>query len=94
MCWNLALLPESKQEEMLAKMRSALNMDDAEFADFREEVIAPMILRHHKMFPNISRQYLQTSASAAPNEKKYPGTGRNEPCPCNSGKKYKWCCGR
>lgn len=28
------------------------------------------------------------------NEKKYPGTGRNEPCPCGSGKKYKKCCGR
>lgn len=26
-------------------------------------------------------------------EKKYPKTGRNEPCPCGSGKKYKKCCG-
>ena len=24
---------------------------------------------------------------------KYPGTGRNRPCPCGSGKKYKLCCG-
>lgn len=23
-----------------------------------------------------------------------PKTGRNDPCPCNSGKKYKKCCGR
>jgi len=23
---------------------------------------------------------------------KYPGTGRNDPCPCGSGKKYKKCC--
>ena len=23
-----------------------------------------------------------------------PKTGRNEPCPCGSGKKYKHCCGR
>ena len=23
-----------------------------------------------------------------------PKTGRNEPCPCGSGKKYKKCCGR
>ena len=22
----------------------------------------------------------------------YAGTGRNEPCPCSSGKKYKKCC--
>jgi len=26
--------------------------------------------------------------------KKYAGTGRNETCPCGSGKKYKVCCGR
>ncbi|MDI6740179.1 MAG: SEC-C metal-binding domain-containing protein, partial [Candidatus Edwardsbacteria bacterium] len=24
---------------------------------------------------------------------KYPGTGRNQPCPCRSGRKYKKCCG-
>ncbi len=23
-----------------------------------------------------------------------PSTGRNDPCPCGSGKKYKKCCGR
>lgn len=26
--------------------------------------------------------------------KKYPGTGRNAPCPCGSGLKYKKCCGK
>ena len=26
--------------------------------------------------------------------KAYPGTGRNELCPCGSGTKYKKCCGR
>ena len=26
-------------------------------------------------------------------KEKYPGTGRNNPCPCDSGKKYKKCCG-
>ena len=26
--------------------------------------------------------------------RKAPKTGRNAPCPCNSGKKYKKCCGR
>jgi preprotein translocase subunit SecA len=27
-------------------------------------------------------------------ERPTPKTGRNEPCPCGSGKKYKKCCGR
>jgi len=28
-----------------------------------------------------------------PKQKEYAGTGRNEPCPCGSGKKYKKCHG-
>ncbi|WP_342780377.1 SEC-C metal-binding domain-containing protein [Desulfoglaeba alkanexedens] len=32
--------------------------------------------------------------ASLPREEKYPRTGRNAPCPCNSGKKYKRCCGR
>jgi preprotein translocase subunit SecA len=31
---------------------------------------------------------------AAPARRKTPKVGRNEPCPCGSGKKYKHCCGR
>lgn len=95
MCWNLALLTDAEQEEMLAKMRPALNMDEAEFEDFRESVIEPMILRHHEMFPNMARTDSQPNTPPSTREeKKYPGTGRNEPCPCRSGKKYKRCCGK
>jgi uncharacterized protein YecA (UPF0149 family) len=93
MCWNLALLPETEQEESIAVMKTALKMKEAEFADFRHSVIVPMIVRHHEMFPNMSRLDSQRTASL-PREEKYPGTGRNAPCPCNSGKKYKRCCGR
>jgi uncharacterized protein YecA (UPF0149 family) len=94
MCWNLALLSAAEQEDMLNEMRPALKMDDVEFAGFRESVIAPMILRHHEMFPNMSGLHSKTTEPPAPRQTKYPGTGRNEPCPCNSGKKYKRCCGR
>jgi hypothetical protein len=103
LCWNLALLPEAEQEETLAEMRPALKMDDAAFADFRETVIAPMILRHHEMFPNMRRLGVRgtppvTPAPRTPRDtavrtERYPGTGRNAPCPCNSGRKYKRCCG-
>jgi len=30
----------------------------------------------------------------APVRREMPKVGRNEPCPCGSGKKYKNCCGR
>ena len=29
-----------------------------------------------------------------PYVRKHPKIGRNEPCPCGSGKKYKKCCGK
>jgi len=64
LCWNLALLPESQQEEMLVEMRPALKMDEAEFADFRESVIAPMILRQHELFPNLPRPRMDSQATA------------------------------
>jgi preprotein translocase subunit SecA len=33
-------------------------------------------------------------ATAAPVRREVPKVGRNEPCPCGSGKKYKNCCGK
>jgi preprotein translocase subunit SecA len=33
-------------------------------------------------------------ALALPIQREMPKVGRNEPCPCGSGKKYKNCCGR
>jgi uncharacterized protein len=35
----------------------------------------------------------RTSAASIPYEREVPKVGRNEPCPCGSGKKYKRCCG-
>ena len=34
------------------------------------------------------------TAAPSPIKSTKPKTGRNEPCPCGSGKKYKKCCGR
>jgi len=106
LCWNLALLPEENRDESLATMQPALKMDDEEFHEFKRDVVMPMIQRHQKMFPALRRLTPMTpsqSATARPIQppapririvKKYPGTGRNEPCPCGSGRKYKVCCGR
>jgi uncharacterized protein YecA (UPF0149 family) len=32
--------------------------------------------------------------TTAPVRRDIPKVGRNQPCPCGSGKKYKNCCGR
>ena len=60
----------------------------------REEIIVQMaagILRAYRYF----RQHQRRVASTyGPEPQRSPGKiGRNEPCPCGSGKKYKRCCG-
>lgn len=95
-CWNLALMPEDERDAALDTMKPALKMTDEELAEFRQHIFLPMIQRHHEMFPKMHERSQQTSntvsVGSAPT-KKYPGTGRNAPCPCGSGRKYKRCCG-
>ena len=105
LCWNLALMPKDKQDQFLADMQPTLKMDDEEIQEFKRDVVMPMIRRHQEMFPAMQRRGatnrshpVSGHAIASPARrrpvKKYAGTGRNERCPCGSGKKYKVCCGR
>jgi len=52
--------------------------------------------RERAQFKRIDSQwrYLDGSMVSGPPIRKEPKIGRNEPCPCGSGKKYKKCCGR
>jgi uncharacterized protein YecA (UPF0149 family) len=96
MCWNLALMPEDRRDAVLDEMKPALKMTDEEFAGFRQHIVVPMIQRHREMFPGLHGRLGQTSnmtSVVSRPTKKYPGTGRNAPCPCGSGRKYKLCCG-
>ena len=105
MFWNLALTPEGKRDEFLTSMQPVLKMDDGEFQEFKRTVVTPMIRRHQEMFPAMQRSGAANPSHAVSNHasppsaprrpaNKYAGTGRNERCPCGSGKKYKVCCGR
>ena len=102
-CWNLAVSPEEDLESALADLQSTLKMDADEFEEFQRAVVLPMLERHYEMFPDMPRmgeEDQSQDASSPPTpvaplrSEKYPGTGRNAPCPCNSGKKYKRCCGQ
>ena len=108
LCYNLALMPEDNRDQMLSEMRPSLQMDDEEFDEFRRSIVDPMIQRHQEMFPLMHRRgstgFSQSGPrkwslaagaprTAAPAEA-YPGTDRYAPCPCNSGRKYKFCCGK
>jgi hypothetical protein len=103
LCYNLALFPESSREEALSEMRPTLKMADEEFDGFRRSILDPMIRRHQEMFPLMHRRVAKGSSQSglsapaqprtAASAEKYPGTDRYAPCPCNSGEKYKFCCG-
>jgi hypothetical protein len=103
LCYNLALLPEDKRDTALSEMRPALEMDDEEFDAFLRSIVIPMIRRHQEMFPRMHRlASAGSSQSVSPpraqpkvvaSTEAYPGTDRYAPCPCNSGQKYKFCCG-
>ena len=108
LCYNLALLPQDSREQTLSDMRQSLGMDDEEFDDFRRCVVLPMIRRHQEMFPLMhsrastgfspNRPAPSRLSPNGPSRKvsaeAYPGTDRYAPCPCNSGRKYKFCCGK
>ena len=102
-CFNLALLPEDRRSAALTEMRQSLKMDEEEFEVFRRSIVFPMIQRHQEMFPLMHRRVSHGPSQSGPSlsahpgksapAERYPGTDRYAPCPCNSGEKYKFCCG-
>jgi len=61
----------------------------------REEVIVHMaagLLGAYRYFRAHREAYAGTTFKSEP-QRTAPKVGRNNPCPCGSGKKYKRCCG-
>jgi len=52
------------------------------------------IVENVKQMAQQEREEPQAVPSVAPMTRETPKVGRNDPCPCGSGKKYKKCCGR
>ena len=109
LCYNLALMPEDSRDQTLSEMRLSLQMDDEEFDDFRRSIVLPMIRRHQEMFPQMHRRGSTNFSQGGPSptgpslgarqrkaerSEAYTGTDPYAPCPCNSGRKYKFCCGK
>lgn len=102
-CFNLAVLPEDQGKELLDEMRLSSGLDEEEFDAFYRSIVVPMVERHREIFPRLhqvdSRRSWESGLEgqsfpiAARRAEAHPGTDRYAPCPCNSGKKYKFCCG-
>jgi uncharacterized protein len=68
-------------------------IDKDDSADHWMNAVAPAVVRLHDFWRERRRQ---TPGGAPPREpviRSSPKIGRNAPCPCGSGKKYKKCCG-
>lgn len=98
--------PESElQQELWAILSVITTLADVDLAlegaEEPEELRASLPVLVEKVFPNAVEQYAligrQLGEMAANEvEEPYiapPKIGRNDPCPCGSGKKYKKCCG-
>jgi len=61
----------------------------------REELLALMVEGLPEIFAYFEperRAVAEAAASERPFRRSYPKVGRNDPCPCGSGRKYKHCC--
>lgn len=73
---------------------------DTAFVDFTayfSDEGAERAIHEKSEFHRIDGTWFYTRAvrsGPAPIKSSQPKVGRNEPCPCGSGKKYKQCCGR
>jgi len=60
----------------------------------RAESDVEAVEEQHRKAEEVPKDFQHESASAPREQKNAPRVGRNEPCPCGSGKKYKQCHGK
>jgi preprotein translocase subunit SecA len=60
----------------------------------REEEVIEMEAEQRRQRLALTRQSGPQNAAQSPVKREEDKVGRNEPCPCGSGKKYKKCCGQ
>lgn len=60
----------------------------------RAESDVEAVEEQHRKSEEVSKEYQHESTSAVNDKPSMPRVGRNDPCPCGSGKKYKQCHGK
>jgi preprotein translocase subunit SecA len=89
---------EEEALEMIFKLQPARpERFKGVFSSGAQEFLHPEVARpqgeHQGMQPEESPQ-AKPREERAPVKLNHPKVGRNDPCPCGSGKKYKKCCGK
>ena len=100
---GIALRAYANQDPVVAFRQETYDMFDEMSASIREDTEQMLFTRRVRSEEDVKRQQVikvtASSGGSTSEEKKKPVTkgekiGRNDPCPCGSGKKYKHCCGR
>ena len=73
-------------------IKKYLQTGEMDIEDFRKQILT-MDLPSEAMRFDLLKQLADIKPSA-PQPEKQKKVGRNDPCPCGSGKKYKRCCGK
>jgi uncharacterized protein YecA (UPF0149 family) len=87
---------------MVLSFFASRNVADAMMGEAAETELPTIASEVHGLFPEALRsyaelgrafQYAYEEINRTPYQREAPKIGRNDPCPCGSGKKYKRCCG-
>jgi len=81
---GIGLRAAGQQDPLVVYKREGHNLFDSLLANIQHDVA------HSIYHVGISKEPPRKKAAMVAGKK----VGRNEPCPCGSGKKYKYCCGR
>ncbi|HUA51286.1 MAG TPA: UPF0149 family protein [Candidatus Sulfotelmatobacter sp.] len=92
-----ALAEDERTQVLIHPFVGFVELDDAEPFEMREDADecldadAALIPRTITVLRKIAQMRFEEAAASAPLRR--AKVGRNDPCPCGSGKKYKRCCG-
>ncbi len=81
-----------KNEELETLLSSVRNFN-SDFSDFLEN-LSEYAQSDDSSFDSDLLSFLETEEKQEPYRRQAAKIGRNDPCPCGSGKKYKNCCGK
>ena len=87
-CFALLCLAQGKGPSELGNFPAI--HDDATFLREARENLAEVLVDLHRTLGEARE--LQALAAASQPRRTGPQVGRNDPCPCGSGRKYKKCC--
>ncbi len=86
-----------RQDPIVAFKREGFKMFDEMIGNIREKtstILLNIVVRTGPAPVQQQKMDLVTSDSGSKSQAKSSKVGRNEPCPCGSGRKYKNCCGK